>query len=223
MFGPLIVEPKKQTKLEKSVTKEAVLMFSGWNVRVAQTYGVGMKSGEQLNYFSINGRSMPSDQPLRVKKGDVLRMHLYAATIPVAFHLHGHDLLVTHKDGLALEHPYAVDTLAMMQGERYDVIVRMNNPGLWATHDHVEEHTTNNGQEHGGSMLVVEYDGVERPPFYMWKNIAYQPDFYMSESMKLPLGLHNIAALAGFNAGEAGPLAAAHDHDDHAEPAHPHH
>jgi manganese oxidase len=201
MFGPLIVEPKKAAKIEKQVTKDAVLMFSGWNSRVANTYGAGMKPGEALNYFSINGKSMPKNQPIRVKKGDVLRMRLYAATIPVAFHLHGHDLLVTHKDGTPLEKPYWADTVGMHPGERYDVIVRMNNPGLWMSHDHIDHHTTNNGMDHGGSMLTIEYDEIEKPAWYMWKNITYQPDFYMSESLKKPYGLHNIDALKGFDAG----------------------
>ncbi len=197
MFGPLIIDPKKPSKLEREVTKQAVLMFSGWNDRVAQTFGEGMKPGEALQYFSINGKSMPLNQPLRVKTGDVLRLRLYAATIPVAFHLHGHDFLVTHKDGTPLDHPYSADVIGMQPGERVDVIVRMNNPGLWASHDHIDHHTTNNGQEHGGSMLVVEYDGVERPSFYMWKNVAFEPDFYMSESLAKPYGLHNIQALRG--------------------------
>lgn len=205
MFGPLIVDPKKPAKVEREVTKQAILMFSGWNQRVAQTLGEGMKPGEALQYFSINGKSMPLNQPIRVKTGDVLRLRLYAATIPVAFHLHGHDLLVTHKDGNALEHPYLADTIGMQPGERYDVVVRMNNPGLWASHDHIDHHTTNNGQEHGGSMLTVEYDGVERPSFYMWKNIAFQPDFYMSDSLAKPYGIYNIEALRGPVAGMSPP------------------
>lgn len=195
MFGPLIIDPKKPTKIEREVTKQAVLMFSGWNDRVAQTLGEGMKPGEAQQYFSINGKSMPLNQPIRVKTGDVLRLRLYAATVPVAFHLHGHDFLVTHKDGTPLSSPYAADVIGMQPGERYDVIVRMNNPGIWASHDHIDDHTTNNGQEHGGSMLTVEYDGVERPSFYMWKNVKFKPDFYMSESLAKPYGLYNIEAL----------------------------
>lgn len=219
MFGPLVVDPKKTTKVERQVTKEAILMFSGWNARVAQTLGEGMKPGEALHYFSINGKSMPMNQPLRVKTGDVVRMRLYAATIPVAFHLHGHDFLVTHKDGTALEHPYMADVVGMQPGERVDVIVRMNNPGLWASHDHIDHHTTNNGAEHGGSMLTVEYDGVERPSFYTWKNIVYQPDFYMSEALAKPYGLHESAPLRGTAVGVAGAPAkpasppADHQHD----------
>src|SRR5690606_39130965 len=123
----------------------------------ANEYGTGGKPGEIINYFSINGKSHPMNQPLRVKKGDVLRLRLYAPTIPVSFHPHGHDALVTHKDGLPLETPYAVDVLAIQPGERYDVIMRMDNPGIWVTHDHIEHHTTNNGADMGGSMRSEEH------------------------------------------------------------------
>lgn len=191
MFGPLIVTPKEPTPLEQRVTRDAILMFSGWNSKVAQTYGEGGQPGEILNYFSINGKSFPMNQPLKVKEGDVLRLRLFAATIPVSFHLHGHDMLVTHKDGMPLDSPYYADVVAMGPGERYDVIVEMNNPGLWMTHDHIEHHTTNNGQDMGGSMLVVEYEGIEKGDFYHDHDfpMPYDPDFYMSESLKLGAGL----------------------------------
>lgn len=197
MWGPFIVEPKKPSKLEKRVTKDAILMFSGWNSEVADTYGTGGKPGEIINYFSINGKSFPTNQPLRVKEGDVLRMRLIAASIPVAFHLHGHDMLVTHKDGTELKNPYPADVVPLSPGERIDVIVEMNNPGIWMTHDHIDHHTTNNGKEHGGSMLVVEYEGIEAEDFYHWKNIDYEPDFYMIESMAKPKGLHDIEVHQG--------------------------
>ena len=197
MWGPLVVAPAAPTELEKAVTKDAILMFSGWNSQVADNYGEGGHPGQVINYFSINGKSFPMTQPLRVKEGDVLRMRLYAATIPVAFHLHGHDMLVTHKDGKALSHPYEADVVAMQPGERYDVIVHMNNPGIWMTHDHIDHHTTNNGKEHGGSMLVVEYEEIEKPEFYEWRNIEYEPDFYMIESMAAPKGQHSSEHFRG--------------------------
>lgn len=199
MFGPLIVTPANPTPLEQRVTKDAILMFSGWNSAVANTYGEGGKPGEVLNYFSINGKSFPMTQPLRVKEGDVLRIRLFAATIPVAFHLHGHDMLVTHKDGLPLASPYFADVVSMGPGERYDVIVEMNNPGLWMTHDHIEHHTTNNGVDMGGSMLVVEYEGIEHPDFYHNHSSSepYAPDFYMSDSLALEPGQHNTEVHQG--------------------------
>jgi len=197
MWGPLIVEPKKPTRLERRVSKDAVLMFSGWKSKIADTYGTAGDLGDPVNYFSINAKSFPMTQPLRVEEGDILRMRLYAATIPVAFHLHGHDMLVTHKDGLPLPQPYYADVVGMHPGERYDVIVEMNNPGLWMTHDHIDHHTTNDGREHGGSMLVVEYAGIEQDDWYDWKEKDFQPDFYMIESMSKPYGLHDIAVHRG--------------------------
>lgn len=189
MWGPIIVDPAEPEPLEERVTREAVLMFSGWDSSVAQEYGENGLPAHQLDYFSINGRSFPTNQPLRVKEGDVLRLRLFATAIPVAFHLHGHDVLVTHKDGLPLPEPYYADVVGMHPGERYDVIVEMDNPGIWMTHDHVDNHVTNNGKEHGGSMLVVEYEGVETIDSYMWKGIDYEPDFYFSESLDKGPGL----------------------------------
>jgi len=125
MWGPMIVEPRKPHPLAEKVTKEAILMFSGWNPEVADTYGEGGHPNEAISYFSINGKSFPLTHPLRVEKGDVVRLRLIAATIPVAFHPHGHDAIVTHKDGLPVEHPYPVDVLSMAPGERYDLIIEM--------------------------------------------------------------------------------------------------
>ncbi len=194
MWGALIVDPKKPTKLEKSVTKDAILFFSGWDSTVAKEYGKNAVPHRELDYFSINGKSHPGNQPIRVKEGDVLRLRLYAPTSPVAFHLHGHDALVTHKDGLPLAVPYPVDVMAMQPGERYDLIIKMNNPGIWMVHDHIEEHTTAGGKEMAGSMLVVEYENIKKPDFYMWKDVKYDPDFYMSESLKKPYGKHDNPA-----------------------------
>lgn len=184
MWGPLIVDPKKPTPLEKKVTKDAILMFSGWNPEVADEYGEGGHPNEPISYFSINGKSFPKTQPLRVKEGDVLRLRLYAATIPVAFHLHGHDVLVTHKDGLPLDEKVEMDVLPMQPGERYDVIIKMDNPGRWIAHDHHEHHVSNNGKTPGGAVMIVEYEDVPRDDeWYVWKDKDYDPDFYWTETL----------------------------------------
>ena len=197
MWGPLIIDPRRPEPVEKTVTKEAILMFSGWNPEVAQKYGEGGQPGEPIRYFSINGKSFPQTQPLRVEKGDVLRLRLIAATIDVAFHLHGHDMLVTHKDGLPLAQPYAVDVLHLSPGERYDVIVEMNNPGRWIAHDHLEHHVSNNGKAPGGAVMIVEYAGIDADGWYVWKDKVYQADFYYTESLTAGPGLFDAPAHEG--------------------------
>jgi len=199
MWGALIVDPKEPIDLEKEVTKDAILMFSGWNSDVAMEFGKGGHPREKPNYFSINGKSFPTNQPLRVKEGDVLRLRLFSVSTETAFHLHGHDMLVTHKDGLPLQSPYWADVVDVPMGARIDVIVRMNNPGRWISHDHIEHHISNNGKSPGGSVLIVEYDGVEKDDWYVWKDkdATYDPDFYMSDSLQKPYGMHDIKAFKG--------------------------
>jgi manganese oxidase len=197
MWGPVIVDPLEPTPLEKEVTKDAVLMFSGWSSAAADRYGVGGHPGEIRDYYSINGKSFPITQPLRVREGDVVRLRLFGAGTDLAFHLHGHDVLVTHKDGLPLASPYWADVVHVGEGERYDLIVRMNNPGIWMTHDHVDYHVTNAGKDMGGSMLIVEYEEIEKPDWYVWKDKPYDPNFYYSESLAAGSGMFDHAGFRG--------------------------
>lgn len=197
MWGPMVIDPKKPGNLEKKVTKEAILMFSGWNSKVARVYGEGGHPGEVLDYYSINGKAFPTTEPLRVKEGDVVRLRLYAVGNDVAFHAHGHDMLVTHKDGLPLPEPYYADVVPLLQGERIDVIIEMNNPGLWINHDHIEHHVSNAGKAPGGAVLIIEYEGVEKPDWYVWKNKPGNGDFYLSESLRKGYGMFNNEAFMG--------------------------
>jgi len=197
MWGPLIVDPREPLPIEAEVTKEALLMFSGWNSEVADRFGVGGHPAEKLDYYSINGKAFPLTHPLRVREGDVLRLRLFGAGTDVAFHLHGHDILVTHKDGLPLDSPFWADVLYVEQGARYDAIVRMDNPGLWINHDHIEHHVSNAGKAPGGAVMVVEYEGIEKPDWYVWKDREVDPDFYYSESMKKGHGLFENEGFAG--------------------------
>ena len=192
MWGPMIIDPKEPSEIEKEVTKEALLMFSGWNSEVAMEYGKGGHPADKNDYFSINGKSFPITQPIRVKKGDVLRLRLFAASAEVAYHMHGHDVLVTHKDGLPLDSPYWADVVYVPQGGRVDIIARMDNPGIWINHDHIEHHTSNAGKMPGGAVTIIEYEGVETEEWYKWKDKKYQADFFMSETMKKGSGIHNI-------------------------------
>lgn len=198
MWGPLIVDPAKPTKLEKRVTKEAIIMLSSWDSVYADKLGQGGGPLDTPNFFSMNGRSFPYTQPIRLEKDDVLRIRFVGAGSEFhSMHLHGHDMLVTHKDGTPLPAPYAVDTLPIGPGERYDVIVELDNPGLWMMHDHVDPHVTNNGQDHGGPMTVIEYKEIEADEWYHWKGITYNPDFFYGESLKAGYGMHNQEAFQG--------------------------
>jgi manganese oxidase len=189
MWGPIVVDPKNPSALEKSVTKDVILMMNTWESPYAPSYGKGGAPADVADYFSVNGKSFPLTQPIRVKKGDVLRIRMWGAGDELhEMHLHGHDQLLTHKDGYALPSPYYVDTVPVGPGERYDTIVTMNNPGRFIFHDHVDRHL-NMGGMLGGPITVIEYEGVPADAWYAWEGKQYDPDFFYSESLKKGYGL----------------------------------
>ncbi|MGB8076661.1 MAG: multicopper oxidase domain-containing protein, partial [Gallionella sp.] len=111
MWGPMIVDPKDPLPIEKTVTKDVIMMLSSWESQDSEKYGQGGTPYDTDDYFSINGKSFPLTQPIRVKKGDVVRVRFIGAGGQFhEMHSHGHDMLVTHKDGLPLPNPYYADT-----------------------------------------------------------------------------------------------------------------
>jgi FtsP/CotA-like multicopper oxidase with cupredoxin domain len=72
-------------------------------------------------------------------------------------HLHGIPQLVFSKDGNPLPQPYLVDTLNIAPGERYDVLVDCQYPGLWAFHCHILTHAESRQGLFGmTTVLIVE-------------------------------------------------------------------
>jgi FtsP/CotA-like multicopper oxidase with cupredoxin domain len=200
MWGPLIVDPAKPSALEQKVTKDVIMMLSSWDSQYAEKLGSGGSPMDVPNYFSMNGKAFPLTQPIKVKQGDVVRLRMFGAGAEIhSIHTHGHDMLITHKDGRALPAPYYVDTILIGPGERYDAIMEMDNPGLWMVHDHVDPQVTNTGKHGGGVMTAIVYDGI-KPLFPDDPHAApaeYDPDFYYSESMKKSYGMHDNVRFKG--------------------------
>src|SRR3569623_213358 len=103
MWGPLIVAPAKPSKLEQRETKDVIVMPSSWDSLYAEKLGSGGRPRDRHYYFSINAKTFPLTPPNNVKKGDVVRLRLFDPGAALhSIHVPGHDMLVTHKDGLAL-------------------------------------------------------------------------------------------------------------------------
>lgn len=199
MWGPFIIDPKIPRPIEKKVTKDYILMFSAWDSKWAFKPGYGGVPGDVYDYFTINGRSFPNTQPIRVRKGDVVRMRLIGAgDLSHSIHIHGHVFLVAFKDGRPLSSPYEADTIVVGPGERYDIILTADNPGRWAIHDHVDSHTLNGDKPMGGVMTVIEYDEIKHnDSYYAWKDKPFIPDFYYEESLKKTHGMHDAQVFKG--------------------------
>ncbi len=108
--------------------------------------------------MTINGKAHPATEPLRVRRGERLRLRIINAS---AEHTHmvrlaGHRLAVTHTDGNPLTAPVDVDALPMAPSERYDVIVTADHPGAWSLW------CLQPGHAAAGERMAVLYDGHER-------------------------------------------------------------
>lgn len=83
-------------------------------------------------FYLVNGR--PPERPFEFvgKRGDVLRLRLVNAASATIFRvvLAGHRLVVVQADGQPIE-PLEGDALRIGMGERYDLLVRLDNPGIW--------------------------------------------------------------------------------------------
>lgn len=91
--------------------------------------------------FTLNGKSFPATEPLVVAKGDIVRIRYMNEGLQIhPMHLHGLPQKVIAKDGHRLKHPYVADTLLVGPGERYDVLVKATEKGVWAYHCHVLSH-----------------------------------------------------------------------------------
>ena len=91
--------------------------------------------------FTINGKGFPATAPIALSQGQTLRIRYMNEGLQIhPMHLHGLVQKVIAKDGYKLSAPYEADTLMVAPGERYDVLVKADTPGVWAFHCHILSH-----------------------------------------------------------------------------------
>jgi len=91
--------------------------------------------------FTINGKGFPATAPIALSQGETLRLRYMNEGLQIhPMHLHGLVQRVVAKDGYPVPQPYRVDTLMVAPGERYDVLVKADAPGVWAFHCHILNH-----------------------------------------------------------------------------------
>jgi manganese oxidase len=91
--------------------------------------------------LSINGKSFPATAPIVAKQGDYILVHyMNEGVMAHPMHLHGLTQKVIAKDGIPLQFPYDADTINVAPGERYTVLIKASEPGVWAWHCHILPH-----------------------------------------------------------------------------------
>jgi plastocyanin len=108
--------------------------------------------------FTINGRSFPFTEPVVVKKGERVRIRfINAGYQPHFMHTHSHKFIVVARDGAYVNEPQKIDTVAVGPGQRVDILLFADNPGIWPFHCHRLDHVTNEHIYPGGMITFIKY------------------------------------------------------------------
>jgi FtsP/CotA-like multicopper oxidase with cupredoxin domain len=113
---------------------------------------------DDLNFFTINGRSFPSTSRLPVRAGERVRIRMANPSMKAhPMHLHGHQFLVVATDGNKMNACGRMlkNTLPVASGETWDIEFIADNPGNWPFHCHIPHHTANNMTPPTGGMFTT--------------------------------------------------------------------
>ncbi len=160
LYAPFIIDPAGGDAIQAD--KEVVLTIGNWMVGNAAGEMPGMDMGAEASmsmeydYFTINGKSFPATEPIKVAQGQLIRLRFLNPSQTIhPMHLHGMDMAIVAKDGEPLAEPQRINTLDLGQGETYDVVFLADNPGTWLLHCHDLHHASNAGVEPGGLIVPI--------------------------------------------------------------------
>lgn len=178
MYGPIIVQATGGSKeawtggpaFDRQVTLVLSEIDPVWHTSVH-----GRKPYDRTlfhpRYWLINGKAAPDAMydlasAIHGEVGERILVRLINAGYQWhAMHMHGFHFEVIASDGRPMPYAWEKDTLSIAPAERYDLLVTLDQKGVYPFHDHSEVRVTNNGALHGGTggMHTMVYAGVPVP------------------------------------------------------------
>ncbi|MEY9163821.1 FtsP/CotA-like multicopper oxidase with cupredoxin domain [Sinorhizobium fredii] len=162
LYGALIIDPEDPSD-DIPADLEYTMQLQEWLKREWLTFPAMPMEGALPNFFTINGKSYPATDTIRMKVGQTLKVRFVGShtTAIHPMHIHGGPFEVAAVDGVTLRQSarYLADTVNVGPGQRFDVLWKAQRPGKWLVHCHISHHTTNNNVEiqgGGGLMLVID-------------------------------------------------------------------
>ena len=114
--------------------------------------------------FSINDKALGAGEPIRVKSGDRVLVHLLnASAVEIRrVSLPGHQFHVLALDGNPVPTPWLPPKSSSLgPGERVDAYIEMNHPGAWILG------STDDMTRNAGLGIVIEYENQHHEPQWM--------------------------------------------------------
>lgn len=147
-FGFLIVEPAQGDpgRYDREVLLAAHHWDGHWGSMQDLRKGPPPDNGLEVMYraATLGDRMLGHGEPIRVRQGERVLFRLLNASgnMGISLALSGHRFTVIALDGNPVPTPVTVDVLKLDVAERADVIIEMNNPGVWVFGSTDEEDRT---------------------------------------------------------------------------------
>jgi FtsP/CotA-like multicopper oxidase with cupredoxin domain len=164
-FGCFYIEPPDDAG---AYDQEIFLTLHDWNAYMGNSGDSSMEAAYE--YGTVGGRMLGFGDPLRVREGQRVLLHLLNASASLIhwLALAGHQLTVVAMDGNRVPTPGPMHAVRLAPAERLDVAVTMNQPGVWILGETREQ------LRKAGMGIVVEYANQQgkprwvEPPETLW-------------------------------------------------------
>jgi FtsP/CotA-like multicopper oxidase with cupredoxin domain len=178
-FGFLIIDPAAGDpgRYDREVMLAAHHWEGFWVSMQDVHKGPPPDNGLEAMYRSatLGDRMLGHGEPIRVRQGERVLFRILNASgnMGISLALSGHRFTVIALDGNPVLTPTTVDVLKLDVAERADVIVEMNNPGIWVFG------STDNDDRNMGMGVVVEYQNRSGDPLWLptsqtaWDHTAF--------------------------------------------------
>jgi FtsP/CotA-like multicopper oxidase with cupredoxin domain len=162
-FGFLIVEAASDPgRYDREVTLAAHHWEGSWVSMQDMKKGPPPDNGLEVMYkaATLGDRMLGHGDPIRVRQGErvLFRLLNASANMGISLALSGHRFTVIALDGNSVPTSAMVDVLKLDVAERADVIVEMNNPGVWVFG------STDDDDRNMGMGMVIEYESQSGEP-----------------------------------------------------------
>ena len=154
-FGCFYIEPQNEPG---AFDQEIFLTLHDWNAHMGGSADASMDA--VYEYATIGDRMLGHGDPIRVREGQrtLFRVLNASATMTHWLALAGHDMTVVAMDGNPVPVQRRVKAVRLAPAERIDVLVEMNQPGVWVLGE------TRAEIRRAGMGVVVEYADQQGEP-----------------------------------------------------------
>jgi len=154
-FGCFYIESRHDSG---AYDQEIFLTLHDWNAYMGASGDSSMEAA--YDYATVDGRMLGFGDPLRVREGQRILLHILnaSASLDHWLALSGHELTVVAMDGNPVPKPARVRAIRLGPAERIDAIVTMNQPGVWILGE------TREALRKMGMGVVVEYANQQGEP-----------------------------------------------------------